>query len=376
MKELGNVYKVHHKQLKAWVDPPQYLAKYAINDKVDCENGLQNNKQSSESSSDCFGGIYLETEDTDEESISEVESIYENCMRNRSNISGASEGNSRSITCEEREGLVEQKCNSNISCEKISSVALQDLHCSEPMNETFVSRGSLDSLVNREVSISKVGEVNEIVKNMICSTPNVGKDRINRDIDLSSIIQCLSSQEILTVVSKINENNNDFLFSIDKTLSAQENLIGMAVDSVGGLDTAVDDREITNDDFVGFPIIEEESFSGFGEEVPNRRTSAKFEALKLVRKHLGNIRDSISSYKSGNNNFIREIWKDKYMCSASQFSSNSNIDEISSIMAEVPRRLTYSSTPARITRSQGQVIDLPNVQKNTLEFKVRKLLKK
>lgn len=57
------------------------------------------------------------------------------------------------------------------------------------------------------------------------------------------------------------------------------------------------------------------------------------------------------------------------MCSGSQTELDSSIDERSDMITTLPKKLTYTPTPCRVTRSKGPVEEYPNVQGKTIEYK-------
>ena len=102
------------------------------------------------------------------------------------------------------------------------------------------------------------------------------------------------------------------------------------------------------------------------------------ELLKNVLTYPSIARKSIVEYrfdKLSNNKFLRNLWKQQYMCSGPRVNTeiNSLLDEVSDVIAALPVLGDLeSSTSRRITRAMGKVLEYPNVQIKTIEYKPRK----
>ena len=71
-----------------------------------------------------------------------------------------------------------------------------------------------------------------------------------------------------------------------------------------------------------------------------------------MKQQLGVARQSMESFKAGNNNFIQQIWRNHYMCSESLFQigslgANSKMSSVWGVSRAVtlkPKRGSYSIT--------------------------------
>jgi hypothetical protein len=268
-------------------------------------------------------------------------------------------------------------------------VPLHNLPCSEPVAEKdFDCSPKLElSQEHTTVDSSSEFDVSEPVgKGNLFSSPihtgvNNVDDGPNKVMSLSPIFDTTfdeSIQEIEKLIGEADDNNDEFLQFIEQSFHVQEEIISGVIameqsdqfieSSRKALSVAMESVPDHNVPELP-PVITEHNFSGFGENTSSHTASAKLEALRLLQHQLSHTRKSVIEYRLGNNDFIRQMWRNRYMCSGSQAELGSSIDEMSDIVTALPNRLTYTPTPCRVTRSRGPVEDYPNVQGKTLEYK-------
>jgi hypothetical protein len=170
---------------------------------------------------------------------------------------------------------------------------------------------------------------------------------------------------------------SDFCQFLEQSISVSEDLLDRVI-SIDAVELEVE-KGVKAVDKVHVPSrntplcqANERSFTGFGEDTSISKSSARLEALKILRGQLGNARINITGFKN-NRQFLRQIWHRRYMASESRLNIGDSVDtEVSDIITDLPHISNLSSTPRRVTRSLGAVDDLPNVQSGTLEYKLRK----
>jgi hypothetical protein len=211
---------------------------------------------------------------------------------------------------------------------------------------------------------------------------NKAGDDLNKVTSLSPIFDETFDRNIMEIEKLIDEaddNNDEFLQFIEQSLNVQNKIISGVI-AMEQSDQFIESSHKHLSVCIGGdvpvqnvpdlpPVMEEQNFSGFGENTSNRAASAKLEALRLLQHQLSHTTKTIIEYRLGNNDFIRQMWRNRYMCSGSLAELGSSIDEMSDIVTALPKKLAFTPTPRRVTRSRGPVEEYPNVQGKTLEYK-------
>ena len=94
--------------------------------------------------------------------------------------------------------------------------------------------------------------------------------------------------------------------------------------------------------------------------------SARLVASRLFERSLQVSVDTPRDYRESNNNFLRQIWHRRYMCSESRL--------VSSFQSDVSQGVPFPALNLGeniVTRSRGSVVDYPNVQEKPIEYKTR-----
>ena len=119
------------------------------------------------------------------------------------------------------------------------------------------------------------------------------------------------------------------------------------------------------------PREDEELFEGFGTQLPGTRVgAAKLNFLKTLRRHSSDHKDLAVSFRSGNNNFLRAMWKKGYRASESRLDGGSIGTESDHSGGVAAQKIDFDVTPRVIvTRSRGTPMNIENVQPRTLEYK-------
>ena len=423
------VLKAHHRQLKAWIEPPRYLRKYLEvarieNKTVEKEDRLSEAESifygvinsSSSSGSESFSRFddsksessstqesnslksSLESDnDTDEDSqMSEAKTGSEE-SRLKSDESNEQDNHNtsrilatRCIVNRSNKNRVKSSKQVTFAERNRESVPLSELQCSESVNyerlgevnNRQVSKAEIENK-NKSLELEKSNndkslEHNDRRKNKI-STPQRADSNTYPEWEVSRIKDQSSPVGDSQRCKEISrEKEETVLDLINNTLTLQEGMIEEIINSqearekvdeaqeLEGGETQVKSREV-----VGFTPTNEETFHGFGEDTSNKcKTSARIQALRTMKQQLEVVRHSVENFKAGNNNFIRQIWRNHYMCSESrlEIGSSGTNSEMSSRLG-VSRALTYSNPTGVVTRSQGPVQGYPNVQAKTLEYK-------
>ena len=118
------------------------------------------------------------------------------------------------------------------------------------------------------------------------------------------------------------------------------------------------------------PEEDEEHFVGFGKQSSGLKTgSAKLNFLRALQRHSNEHRDLAVSFRTGNNNMLRAMWKRTYLGSDSRLYEGES-DTPSESSGVPQQQLDFDITPAvRITRSKGLPLKCDYVQRKTLEYK-------
>ena len=426
--QLGKNRKVHHKQLKIWNEPPQYLKLYLELNKCSNEddsdivnsndsssdddsfpsnnNFLGFSRSSEDSSSDSSGKDSLSSDSegskTDvDKHVKSIDSgsskINNNNTTTNSSTSIYSSDNSvqsrhsqrynRSARTRRAEGRSHVKINI-----KANTVAVEKLQCSQPTinNLLFITpETEIHNVYNNKyiewsfgLLESKVEDLSETeskesVIDHRCSSPIFNlEDNISLETNknISPIVEAIEQSSNLNnynskLVSKninITEINESFFEWIDQSLVVQELMI----------DRIDPDIEKEAKSSLKTPILpnDQESFLGFSENTDSRTAiSHKSEALKSLRSHASYIRDSLEEYRKGGNHLLRKMWHKRYIDGEARLELDNSIEsEASDIITPIPQLGNVSKIPQRITRSRGNVEKHPNVQEGTLEYKLHR----
>ena len=118
------------------------------------------------------------------------------------------------------------------------------------------------------------------------------------------------------------------------------------------------------------PEKDEELFIGFGTQESNSGIgSARINFLRTLCKHSSEHRDLAISFRRGNNDFLRAMWRKDYLASESRLDARSTGTESGQFDCP-PQEIDFDSTPTVMTtRSRGRPMKIDNVQPRTLEYK-------
>ena len=445
--QINKIIKVHHTQLKAWKEPPNYLKKYMDelkgegSDIEEAEEELQStllggfdSSSGSESESFCgfedgnqrannelsctpsdssrsVSGSYSgesqseisscltkeESEDDVQEEIIHVEGSE--IDRHSGNSEDGNDGNRQNIdtqqpreTCQKSNSMLaaliedDSKVKKQVTFKENSKqIPLIDLHCSERINYE-----EIEVLNHREEKISSNERNCSSIKSIDSHLPELNNNKIstpykeiNHNSGLKWSISALEENPIDEEVDSKERASIEKEITVfdwlQNTLTLQEEIIAELIESQQK-EVSIEEKSRKNQpnlqvDQQALPAVEvlgnEESFSGFGENISaKQKTSAKIQALQLMKQQLGSIRQSNEDFRFGGNEIIRQIWKNRYMGSETRLDvGSSTTDSQSKMGSGVIRQLTYSNHTGIVTRSRGTVHEYANVQTKPIEYK-------
>ena len=118
------------------------------------------------------------------------------------------------------------------------------------------------------------------------------------------------------------------------------------------------------------PREDEEHFVGFGTQSPGLQTgAAKLNFLQTMKRHSAEYKELAVSFRRGNNNLLRAVWKRNYLASESRLDAGES-ETGSEVSSALGQNIDFDVTPTtRITRSKGLPLKLDYVQRKTLEYK-------
>ena len=403
--------KVHHKQIKLWNDPPQYLKEYI--GEIDQE--VVSRDESLSSSDDSlapFLGFITDSSDTSDsssESSSEGSSNTSNSNKNshRSVRKGKSSSDSKNgtvtqngqptqsdfsntDTLSDNDTLSEDTQKENVPTMKpISlsnhsllplsskqSVQIAGLHCSEPVNYIDGIHHCSSFLGNHPISGLSVVEGLSPIHGSLGNL-QVGEARHS----LSAVPAVRLETAVSVDMSNLEQNEqdiSDFCQFLEQSLSVSEELLDRVVHSFTDESEKGDGvKEVDRRVYAQSPVAplcqaDEQSFVGFGEDDSIAKSSVKLEALRILGVQLGKVKENVTGFRN-NRQFLRQMWHRRYMASESRLDVGDSVEtEVSDIVTDLPIFAGLSSTPRRVTRSLGTADDLPNVQSRTLEYRLKR----
>ena len=423
---IGRIHKVHHKQLKAWNTPPKYLENYLkLKHEITSDNIISNKLNSPDSSEDesdyvtlgmgcdssysgssCSdssssnssleGGSYRNGDSSSDSQFS----IYSDSSRGSDNNIGS--GNSmKSNEINEflmkKTELGKRVCSGKSRIENaVKSLSLENFHCTGPTSENVVTpvagatdQGSTENhIINWSFEFLEESNLSENrlheIKDYRCSSPIQNQARIDRcdlGYNLSPILDAKSSNSNLEIgrVKVIDKGTStdireDVIVEwIDQSLSIQRSILDI-------LDEDIIDSQKSTERFqpaqlnIQIQPMNEESFHGFGQDVSvGKASSARLEALKSLRGHASYVRDSIGEYRRSSSNSFRPLWHKRFVPSDLGSGVASTLEsEASDVITDLIQFNSPLIPSQRITRSRGTIEHYPNVQKGTLEYRVKK----
>ena len=382
---------VHYRQLKAFADVPSYLSTYVRFDSVTLQSDLDIN--SSDNSSDssrepflCRPPLFISSSPVESSSSSEVTRLSSSCesdaagfpASNRKTMRSSSteeEANQRKITDSKLENsldnLILEDCN--LAPVPESPVIVADegnqlgnfedgvFFIPRSISSDFSRTGKTKSLSDFSCSEPMNNEMMHIKASTPVSANALAHDSSTCGSDIKGLEEffdklCINSPKLRPQVQPpVVGGDENFANFMEEAWTVSSARIDNIIDTI----SASSCRNKSDD------------FAGFGED--DGRISLDSDRIKTLMKE---IRDQSlmykgisSSYKRGNNQFLRDIWQKHLLCSETRLRHNPSFSDLES-HNQSARRLSFNSPIA--TRSRGPVLDLPNVQEKTLEYKSKK----
>ena len=380
----GSIKKVHHTQLKSWVDVPRYISQY-LPETVCNEDLVEDSCDSSDSDSDMLGlGLGCSSSSGSEGNIT-VEIVSESVNRikdprvslnmngddviengdvwDRQLSSGEQEvsplGDVSVNNPRERSNIVSDIVEIDGICRirsrrkrryrksrferslpnfEMSILPLDKLHCTEPINYKYADCGDQE------------------VKH---STPNNDEIIINRGIfDLSENVQANSE----------SSESNDIVSIMEQSLKEQAELVDRLECIIDEQNSIEKDNNITEVDNVSKRVEMGTVHEGIGES-NHTPVSAKSELIKIMKEGINSTSKYLLEYKLGKNAIGRKLIRDI------EGNSNDNLEINSENHCENTPLSSICLDPAYnrpYTRSRGPVRNQPNVPRIALEYEVRR----
>jgi transposase InsO family protein len=334
--------KAHHRQLKPWFDPPDYLRrclgnseKKVVNDHVVLSG---DDSEDSDSSGAFIEGFYAETgSDTDHEQSDDF----------RFNGSGQDVKNLGECILFSYKSVFNRK-----DCEEFYDLRAKS-YLYEIMNtvpKKVVSDTQMIMCVEDSIDWS-FGDVQEEVNdelsevvNCRVSTP-VDPDNTGNQLELSRSISDVHGTDA-GLVDVTSRSSDGFWLWLEQSISVQEDML----DQVVNVSNSLNDGWIEDvSDVIGM---------GDMKSVNERKN-----ALEAMRDHLKHVRENVRNFREGKN----ERWRERFECRNVSEEPDILI-EASDIVTQLPKNVTAGMR----TRSQGLVESHPNVQSNILEYELMK----
>ena len=296
-------------------------------------------------------------------------------------------------------------CNSSgrrFNCERenISPKPLELLPCSESIIENRE-----ETKIERLTSTPKD---NKILMPIVISAKSLLP---GHDNSMSSSDDKINTEELMNVLYGTVENDNITMNTKDAELNSnamkylkdtwsmtlsdasvnQYVTVSNDVDNINDLDPTNSQCEVSIDEFLSANRIRSVSsslsetlasnvmpegdltFDGFMPDNPCiAKNSKAIEILDRVNPVSNKNKEETKS-KLGNNQFIREIWKKKYLNSETRYRTNCSLSD-SELLDSIPTMNldSTSSTPGIVTRSKGKPQIYPLVQDRPIEYKSKK----
>jgi len=343
----GRIHKVHHKQLKAWNEPPLYLRKYTAS--VLCgEQEVERVVEEIESDSSglVFGGMLGFVSSSEESDPSAVFSVIDSVESDDSLTPRMSLRTEFSSS--ESDFVSHSECRVSKSLpllQRSSLLPLEKLACSAPVHFWTVQEVKDDAVV-----LSVPGgnlsstDASGFLTSRNCRKSTPVKDSVVQPIfEISNFDFSGFEPKRHTINSSENyleENSGDSNVVTDRSTSDVIQMVSQALEYqeelVESLQLALvsdgEDKPIYNE--VCLKILQnEETFEGFGESEA-APSSAKLEILKMMRKHIQHTNKCIKQYSTNDDG--RKGWKKRYDNSHSRIPESDLSGEVSDTLAELP----------------------------------------
>lgn len=324
------VIKAHHKQLKKWFDPPNYLLEYVRReDSVHPVPHVDSSDSSSSSSSD-------------DECIIPTDIV----MSSDSDLDG---------------GNLDNECTSpsHVSDAEANPPNFY-LFDKDFIDEFYNLRDRYFTFVNKCEFAREVEEaVNEAEKNVLdwsfgsdamdyLSPENIEPRYSTRELEDEDTSMPENVERLSPIVADDANNESDsslssFLLWLEQSMLAQEEQ----------LDRVANVSRILNDAWL----------EGVTDSVSLGDTTERDDQTDILMqmcRHVNHVRESVANYRQNRGS----LWMTRFEING---SGDGVIEEVSDRIEELPE--TDTDVCRRVTRSQGPVKEYPNVQSATLEYK-------